>query len=72
MKSVADALRRELAVEVRAMSVDERFALVGLMADHDLSIFRAATGLSRDEALRQLTARRRRGRRPSRAATDDA
>jgi hypothetical protein len=66
MKStMADELRRELADEVKAMSVDERFELVARLAQEDLAVFQAATGLSHEAALRELAVRRQIGRRPS-------
>ncbi len=68
MKSVADQLRHELAVAVKAMSVDERFELIDRLAEEDLAAFRAATGLPRRDALRELERRRQAGRRPSKVA----
>jgi len=54
------------------MCVDERFALVDRLAQEDLNAFQAATGLSREQALRELAARRQAGRRPSRVAASFA
>ncbi len=71
MKSVADALARELAEQVKAMSIDERLALVARLAEDDLGAFQAATGLPRERALGRLSARRHVGRRPSVAASWD-
>ncbi len=69
MKSVADRLRRDLAAQVQAMSIDQRFELTGRLAEHDLAAFQAATGLARADALRELARRRQVGRQPSRAAS---
>lgn len=68
MRSIADELRRELADEVSAMSLDQRFALVARLAQEDLAAFRSATGLSHEAALRELAVRRQTGRRRSRVA----
>jgi hypothetical protein len=73
VKSVADQLRRDLAAQVRALSIDERFEMIARLAEEDLAAFQAAAGLSREDALRELIRRRQVGRQPSRvaAAFDD-
>lgn len=69
MKSVADQLRRDLAVQIEAMSIDERFDLVDKLAEQDLSAFQSASGLGREDAIRELTRRRQADRQPSRVAS---
>ncbi len=68
MKSVADDLRRENAARVEAMPIEERFHLVLRLGERDLEAFRAASGLTRDQALRELSRGRQIGRRPSASA----
>ena len=46
MKSMADEMRRELTDEVKAMSVDERFALVDRLAEDNVAVPQAAIGRS--------------------------
>ena len=64
MGSVADQLKREDLRRALAMSPDERVALAFRLGEEDLAIYRAATGMSRDEALRDLRDQRRFGRTP--------
>jgi len=66
MTSVADEVRRSLRERVRAMSPEERLALVARLAESDLALFLSARPMARDAARQFLIGRRQAGRRPSR------
>lgn len=67
MTSVADELREKTRREMLAMTPEERLALSFALGEADLESFRCASGLSREEALRELERRRQLGRRTSKA-----
>lgn len=71
MKSVADQLRRDIVERVRAMTVSQRIALALSLGEADLDLYMRTTGKSREDALRELSARRRLGRVASRAASPE-
>jgi hypothetical protein len=64
MRSVADELREEQRRELLALTASERVALALELGERALAIFQSASGLSREEALRELERRRQHGRRP--------
>lgn len=68
MQSIADDLRRDTAVRVGRLSVQERIALALSLGDADLDLYIKTSGKNRHEALRDLRAQRARLRTPSRAA----
>ena len=69
MASVADQLRRDTALRVAKLSVQERIALALSLGDDDLALYVRASGTHRDTAVAELRARHARGRTPSRAAS---
>lgn len=71
MRSVADDFRRDTVQRVLAMDVPDRINLALALGAEDLARFMRASGVSRDQALRQLVAQRAAGRTPSRAASRD-
>jgi hypothetical protein len=68
MPSVADQLRRDTVARVLALPLSDRIALALALGDEDADRYMRATGVSREEAIRRLSARHREGRTPSRAA----
>ena len=69
MRSVADDLRRDTVARVLTLSVAERIALALALGDEDADRYMRGNGVSREEAIRHLSARHREGRTPSRAAS---
>jgi hypothetical protein len=69
MHSVADSLRRDTHERVLKLSVAGRIALALSLGDADLDLYIKTSGKTRDEALRDLVARRTQGRTVSRAAS---
>lgn len=69
MRSVADDLRRETAVHVARLSMQERIALALALGDQDLSLYMKTSGKNQPDALRDLRVQRARCRTPSRAAS---
>lgn len=69
MPSVADAFRRNTRERVLRLSVAERIALALSLGDADLDLYMKTSGKTRDQSLRDLSARRARGRAKSRAAS---
>lgn len=65
MPSVADELRRRTRDQVLALPPEARIELALTLGDADLEMFERSSSLARDEARRQLRARRSRGRTPS-------
>lgn len=70
MRSVADDLREELQDEALLLSFEERMALALRLGERGLEIFRQATGLDREAAIRELQRQRQATRTPSKAMTD--
>jgi hypothetical protein len=64
MRSVADELREEQRQAELALSPDERVRRALAMGELALEAYRAARGIDRATALRELEAQRQRGRRP--------
>jgi len=71
MRSVADDLRRDTYLRVLAMSATERISLALALGDDAVDAYMRAIGCSPVEARRQLAARHRDGRLPSRTASSD-
>ena len=69
MHSVADELRRDTAVRLAQLSVQERIELPLSLGDADLDLYIRASGKNYDQALRDLRAQRARLRTPSRTAS---
>jgi hypothetical protein len=70
MRSVADDLREELQDEVLRLSFEERMALALRLGERGLEIFRPATGLDREAAIRELQRQRQATRTPSKVIAD--
>lgn len=70
MRSVADDLREELQDEALQLPFKERMALALRLGERGLEIFRQASGLDREAALRELQRQRQAGRRPSKCMTE--
>ncbi len=70
MRSVADDLREELQEAVLLLSFEERMALALRLGERGLEIFRQASGLDREAALRELQRQRQAGRTPSRCISE--
>jgi hypothetical protein len=68
MSSVADDLRARTRARVLEMPVHDRIRLALTLGERDVEIFVRSSGMDRQDALRQLRARRRRGRVPSACA----
>ena len=66
MRSVADDLRAEDRARVMRMTPAERVALALALGERDLELFRAAHGLTREDAMRLLDRQRQVGRLHSR------
>ena len=66
MGSVAEDLRRATQRKILELSLEERFDLIGRLAEADLDLYCAAHGTSREEAKRVFVRQRQTGRRPSR------
>ena len=69
MQSVADSLRRDTHERVLRLSVAGRIALALSLGDADLDIYIKTSGKTRDQALRDLSAQRAKGRTMSHAAS---
>jgi hypothetical protein len=65
MDSVAGVLRTSLRERTMALTPGERIALTAQLAEDDLDVFCAASGVPRREATRSLQRRRSAGRRSS-------
>jgi hypothetical protein len=70
MRSVADDLREELQEEVNLLPFEERIALILELGERGLELFRQASGLDRESALRELQRQRQAGRTPSKCMSD--
>ncbi|MFN7962445.1 MAG: hypothetical protein U0002_14350 [Thermoanaerobaculia bacterium] len=70
MRSVADELREELGREARERPLAERLELAFRLGEEGLALFQAASGLSREEAIRELERRRQAGRTPSKCMAE--
>ncbi len=70
MQSVADDLREELQDEVLRLSFEERMALALRLGERGLELFRQASGLDRETAIRELQRQRQAGRTPSKCMSD--
>ena len=70
MRSVADDLRDELQEEVASLSIEERMALCFQLGERGLELFRQATGLDRETAIRELERQRQAGRTPSKCMSE--
>jgi hypothetical protein len=70
MRSVADDLRKELQDEALLLPFEERMALALRLGERGLELFRQATGLDRETALRELQRQRQAGRIPSKCISD--
>ena len=66
MRSVADVLRVKNRARLMAMTPAERVALALALGKRDREIFRAACGITTEEARRILERQRQTGRRRSR------
>ena len=71
MRSVADALRRELHDQVARLSPAERIELALRLGDEDVQALAAARGITLDDARRVFARARALGRRPSPANDAD-
>lgn len=70
MRSVADDLREELQEAVLLLSFEERMALALRLGERGLEMFRQASGLDREAALRELQRQRQAGRTPSKCMSE--
>lgn len=70
MRSVADSLRDELQDDLLRLSFEERMALALQLGERGLEIFRQATGLDREAAIRELQRQRQAGRTPSKCMSE--
>jgi dsDNA-binding SOS-regulon protein len=70
MRSVADDLREELQEAVLLLSFEERMALALQLGERGLAMFRQASGLDREAALRELQRQRQAGRTPSKCISE--
>lgn len=70
MRSVADDLREELQDEGLLLSFEERMALALRLGERGLEMFRQASGLDRETAIRELQRQRQAGRIPSKCMSD--
>jgi hypothetical protein len=70
MRSVADDLREELQEEVLRLPFEERMALAMRLGERGLEMFRQASGLDRETALRELQRQRQAGRTPSKCMSE--
>ena len=70
MRSVADDLREELQDEGLRLSFEERMALALRLGERGLEMFRQASGLDREAAIRELQRQRQAGRIPSKCMSD--
>jgi hypothetical protein len=70
MRSVADDLREELQEEVLRLSFEERMALALRLGERGLEMFRQASGLDRETAIRELQRQRQAGRTPSKCMSE--
>lgn len=70
MRSIADDLREELQDEALRLPFEERMALALRLGERGLEMFRQASGLDRDTAIRELQRQRQAGRVPSRCMSD--
>ena len=70
MRSVADDLREELQDDGLLLPFEERMALVLRLGERGLEMFRQASGLDRETALRELQRQRQAGRIPSKCMSD--
>lgn len=70
MRSVADDLRDELQEEVANLSFEERMALCLRLGERGLELFRQASGLDRESAIRELERQRQAGRTPSKCMSE--
>jgi hypothetical protein len=71
MRSVADDLRGNTGERVLQLPVLARIELALALGRDDLRLYVQASGLSPDEARRDLVAQRRQGRQPSYAAESE-
>lgn len=69
VESIAGGLRRDTAVRIHRLTVEERIALALSLGDADLDLYIRTSGKNRHEALSDLRAQRARLRTPSRAAS---
>ena len=70
MRSVADDLREELQDEGLRLPFEERMALALRLGERGLELFRQASGLDREAAVRELQRQRQAGRIPSKCMSD--
>jgi hypothetical protein len=70
MRSVADDLREELQDEVLRLPLEERMALALRLGERGLEMFRQASGLDREAAIRELQRQRQASRTPSKCMSD--
>jgi hypothetical protein len=70
MRSVADDLRKELQEEILLLPFEERMALALRLGERGLEMFRLASGLDREAALREVQRQRQVGRTPSRCMAE--
>ena len=70
MRSVADDLREELQDDGLRLPFEERMALALRLGERGLEMFRQASGLDRETALRELQRQRQAGRIPSKCMSD--
>lgn len=70
MRSVADDLRQELQDQILLLPFEERMALALQLGERGLEMFRLASGLDREAALREVQRQRQAGRTPSRCMTE--
>jgi hypothetical protein len=68
MRSVADSLRRDTHERVLRLSIADRIALALSLGDADLDLYIKTSGKTREQARRDLSAQRAKGRTTSRAA----
>ncbi|HET9226355.1 MAG TPA: hypothetical protein VFR31_06790 [Thermoanaerobaculia bacterium] len=67
---MADDLRDELQEEVANLSFEERMALCLRLGERGLELFRQASGLDRESAIRELERQRQAGRTPSKCMSE--
>jgi hypothetical protein len=70
MRSVADNLRDELQEEGLELTFEERIALVLRLGERGLEMFRQASGLDRETAIRELQRQRQASRTPSKCMSE--
>ena len=70
MRSVADDMREELQDKMLLLPFEERMALALWLGERGLEMFRQASGLDREAAIREIQRQRQAGRRSSKCMSE--